>query len=201
MEGSFEWIRVLNHAGVFLDGEKTVLIDPFGIDAPDRPADIICITHGHYDHCSEEDILRCADSHTDITAPLDAVKDDLPGTWHTVEPGNIYTVQGIRIETVPAYNTNKEFHPKENNWVGYIITLKGTRVYHAGDTDRIPEMKDIQADVALLPVSGTYVMTADEAAAAFRDIGAAHGIPMHYGGGVVGTEADAARFLKSIGQK
>jgi len=194
-----DWIKVLNHASVLLEGEKLVYIDPFGIGTPDRKADIICITHAHYDHCSPEDIAACADERTDIFAPADAVKKEIAGTWHVVEPGNTYTAQGVAIETVPAYNTNKSFHPRANGWVGYIVTLNGTRVYHAGDTDRIPEMKEITADVALLPVSGTYVMTAEEAAEAFRDIGASTGIPIHYGAGVVGTEEDARRFLELIG--
>ena len=195
-----EWIHVLNHASVFLDGEKKIYIDPFGIQKPEQPADIILVTHSHYDHCSEDDIAKCADEHTDIFAPSDAVRENIPGTWYAVEPGKHYSAQGIDIETVPAYNTNKSFHPKSNNWVGFIVTLMGTRVYHAGDTYRITEMKEIKADVALLPVSGTYVMTAEEAADAFKDIGAEKGIPMHYGGGVVGTEEDAKRFLQLTSQ-
>ncbi|MCX5757844.1 MAG: MBL fold metallo-hydrolase, partial [Candidatus Hydrogenedentes bacterium] len=110
-----------------------------------------------------------------------------------IAAGERLTVEGIGIEAVPAYNTNKEFHPKKNGWIGYIVTMNDVRIYHAGDTDHIPEMKSIKADIALLPVSGTYVMTAEEAARAALDINPRIAIPMHYGT-IVGQADDAVRF-------
>jgi L-ascorbate metabolism protein UlaG (beta-lactamase superfamily) len=114
-----------------------------------------------------------------------------------IQPGEKLEIDGVIIESLPAYNVNKKFHPKDKEWMGYVITLDGVCIYHAGDTDRIPEMKDVKADVALIPVSGTYVMTADEAAEAVLDVKPAVAIPMHYGT-VVGTEKDAQRFAELL---
>ncbi len=122
----------------------------------------------------------------------------LSGNIKTVKPGDTIEVKGVKIEAVPAYNTNKEFHPKEKGWVGYIFEVDGKRIYIAGDTDYIPEMKDFKdVDIALLPVSGTYVMTADEAVQAALDIKPKVAIPMHFGK-IVGTESDAERFASSL---
>ncbi len=114
-----------------------------------------------------------------------------------VKPGDRVEVAGIGVEAVPAYNTNKKFHPREKQWVDYIFTVEGKRIYIAGDTDYIPEMRDFKADIALLPVSGTYVMTAEEAARAALDMKPGIVIPMHYGS-IVGTREDAARFKKIL---
>ncbi|HEY3346824.1 MAG TPA: MBL fold metallo-hydrolase, partial [Nitrospirota bacterium] len=115
--------------------------------------------------------------------------------FRKVAPGDKLNEKGIDIETVPAYNTNKAFHPKSNRWVGYIFTVEGERLYIAGDTDYIPEMKSIKCDIAFLPVSGTYVMTAEEAVQAAQDIKPKVAVPMHYGT-LAGTVADAERFKK-----
>jgi len=123
-----------------------------------------------------------------------AAAKKLKGDVRTVKPGESLAVKGVPIETVPAYNVNKPFHPKAAGHVGFIVTAGGQRIYHAGDTDLIPEMKDIKTDIALLPVSGTYVMTADEAAQAVDRIKPKVAIPMHYGAGVAGTKKDAERF-------
>jgi L-ascorbate metabolism protein UlaG (beta-lactamase superfamily) len=124
----------------------------------------------------------------------------LSGDVKTVQPGDRLTVNGIEIEAVPSYNTNKQFHTKDSNWVGYIFTVNGQRIYLAGDTDYIPEMKEFKADIALLPVSGTYVMTAEEAVQAALDIKPAVAIPMHYNA-IVGTEDDAQRFAEGLKRK
>jgi L-ascorbate metabolism protein UlaG (beta-lactamase superfamily) len=110
-----------------------------------------------------------------------------------VKPADTLTVQGVGIEVMPAYNTNKSFHPKANNWVGFVVEVDGERIYHAGDTDVIPEMGSVRCDIALLPVSGTYVMTAEEAANAAAQIKPKIAVPMHYGD-IVGDESDATRF-------
>jgi len=121
----------------------------------------------------------------------------LTGNIMTLAPGERREVEGITIETVPAYNTNKQFHPQSNNWLGFILTVDGVRVYHAGDTDYIPEMKNIRADIALLPVSGTYAMTAEEAAQVAILIGPKIAVPMHYASSV-GTSDDADRFAAAL---
>ncbi|MDA8324751.1 MAG: MBL fold metallo-hydrolase [Nitrospiraceae bacterium] len=181
-------------------GGKVLYTDPFKIEgsAPDKKADLVLITHEHYDHCSPEDVQKIAKDGTVIVCPADCV-GKFPAKIKTmgVKPGDRVEVAGIGVEAVPAYNTNKKFHPREKQWVGYIFTVEGKRIYIAGDTDYIPEMRDFKADIALLPVSGTYVMTAEEAARAALDMKPGIVIPMHYGS-IVGTREDAARFKEIL---
>lgn len=190
-----EHIHWLGHDTFRIAGEKIIYTDPFKIRKEDT-ADIILITHDHYDHCSPEDVRKIQGPQTVIVAPDDCAKK-LSGTIKTVKPGARITVEGIEIEAVPSYNTNKTFHPKENGWVGYIFTVSGKRIYLAGDTDHIPEMKTFRADIALLPVSGTYVMTADEAAEAALDIKPGVAVPMHFGA-IVGSDEDANKFADRL---
>lgn len=175
-------------------GGKVIYTDPFRLEGKQPKADLILITHEHYDHCSPEDVAKIAGDGTVIVAPGDCA-GKLEGNVHRVRPGDTLTEQGIRIEAVPSYNTNKNFHPRSNNWVGYIFTVEGQRIYIAGDTDHIPEMKDFRCDIALIPVSGTYVMTAEEAVKAAQDIKPKVAVPMHYGS-IVGSESDAEKFKK-----
>jgi L-ascorbate metabolism protein UlaG (beta-lactamase superfamily) len=188
-------IRWLGHDTFRIMGEKLVYTDPFKIKKQDT-ADIILITHEHYDHCSPEDVKKIQGPDTVIVAPEDCVSK-LEGNVRGVRPGDSIAIAGVVIEVVPSYNKDKKFHPKEKGWVGYVFTLLGQRIYLAGDTDYIPEMKDVRADIALLPVSGTYVMTAEEAMQAARDIRPRVAIPMHYGS-IVGSEADARRFAEGL---
>lgn len=192
-----ENIHWLGHDTFKVVGKNvTVFTDPFRLKKSDR-ADVILITHEHYDHCSPEDVKKIQTADTVIVATPDCASK-LSGDVRTVKPGDTLEVKGVKIEAVPAYNTNKQFHPKANGWVGYIFEVDGKRIYIAGDTDYIPEMKEFKnINVALLPVSGTYVMTADEAVQAALDIRPDVAIPMHYGS-IVGDQSDAERFAEKL---
>ncbi len=194
-------IHWLGHDSFLLEHGKRVCIDPFKLKKPIQ-ADLILVTHEHFDHWNMDDLKKAVDSGTTIvTIQANAGDASKLGAKKvvTVRPGDKREVEGVTVEAVPAYNLTKfrepgkVFHPKEDGKVGYIVTLGGVRFYHAGDTDAIPEMSNFKTDVALLPVSGTYVMTADEAVEAARMIKPALAIPMHYGA-IVGSEADAQRF-------
>lgn len=200
VENVFKNLRWLGHDAFLLRaGGKVVYFDPFQLGSGLPPADIICISHEHYDHCSPADVQMIQQPSTLIVAEAQSAAQ-LKGRIVSLAPGERCEEQGITIEAVPAYNTNKQFHPHANRWLGFILTVAGVRVYHAGDTDYIPEMKDIRADIALLPVSGTYVMTAEEAAQAALAIGPKIAVPMHYGA-VVGTDDDAKRFAALLAGK
>lgn len=180
----------LGHAGFRITDGTVIYIDPYGI-GHGFEADIIFVTHSHFDHCSIEDIQKVLKQDTLIVCPPDC---SVPGEIRTVSPGDSFETNDIHVDVVPAYNVEKSFHPAKSGFVGYIITVDGQKIYHAGDTDLIPEMSAIECDVALLPVSGAYVMTAKQAAAAASTITTALAIPMHYGAGVVGSIEDAETF-------
>lgn len=179
----------LGHASVKIESPTTTLyVDPWKLGKYAQRADIILLTHDHYDHYSEEDIKSVSDASTSVVAPM-ATKfvTDL------ITPGKLLNIRDVTIQAVPAYNIQKAFHPRSNGWVGYVMTLSGRRIYHPGDTDRIPEMKGLSVDVSFLPVGGTYTMDAREASQAIKDIKTTYAIPMHYGD-IVGTRKDAEEF-------
>jgi L-ascorbate metabolism protein UlaG (beta-lactamase superfamily) len=181
-------IKWLGHASFRLEGDDAIVyIDPWKLKGG-APADLVCITHSHFDHLSEEDVAKIKKDHTVIIGPPDC-RAGFGTAFREIAPGQSLTVGGVKVRAVPAYNTDKDFHPKKNNWVGFIITLDGVRVYHTGDTDSIPEMSEVETDIALVPVGGTYTMTVAQAAEALGHIKPQAAVPMHCGD-IVGTLDD-----------
>ncbi len=178
---------------------KVIYTDPFQIDEQQEKADIITISHGHFDHMSKDDIKRVIKQETNIVTSEEGAK---ALKCFSVNPGEIKDFDNVKIEGVHAYNINKfrepgkPFHPKGEGR-GFVIEADGHRIYHAGDSDAIPELKSLKADITLLPVSGIYVMTAEEAVEAVKMIKPRIAIPMHYGS-IVGSEADAFEFKKMV---
>ncbi len=190
-----EHLHWLGHDSFRIDRPAVIYLDPWKLQPGAPAADVILVSHDHYDHCSAEDVDRLRKPGTVVIAnPSAAAKLTPPVT--VIRADEETTVAGIKIRALPAYNIGKKFHPKESGHVGYHLTLAGESLYFAGDTDRIPEMKGLKCDVALLPVSGVYVMTAEEAALAAGDLRARVVIPMHYGAGVAGEPGDAERFRR-----
>ncbi len=187
-----ENITWFGHDAFKIATSKTIYLDPFELAGDLEPADIICITHDHHDHCSPEDVAKIQADQTIIFAPENC-RGKLKGDVRFVKAGDKVAANDVTIEVMPAYNVNKRFHPREAGGVGFILTVDGTRIYHAGDTDPIPEMEGLEVDIAMLPVSGVYVATAEEAVEAANKIKPQTVIPMHWGG-IVGTRADAERF-------
>ena len=197
-----EW---LGHSGFRVTvGRQRVYIDPYRV-SPDAPkADLVLLTHGHYDHFSPQDVERLTKPDTEVVAPA-AVAERLGGRVRSIAAGEELEperVRGVAVRALAAYNTSKRntdghvFHPREAGGVGYDLNVRGERLYHAGDTDVIPEMDQVHGvDLALLPVSGTYVMTAGEAAEAARRIQPRMAVPMHWGE-LIGTRDDAETFLR-----
>ena len=192
----------LGHDGFRIQNGQVIYIDPFKIEGGGPKADILLVSHEHSDHCSPDDLNKVVSANTVIVAHSQS-KSELGKLkvkeLKIIKPGDKLAVGDVGIEAVPAYNVNKfrepgkPFHPKEDGKLGFIVTVKGVKIYHTGDTDHIPEMKNIRADIALLPVSGTYVMTAKEAAEAAATINPKFAIPMHYGA-IVGDRNDAETF-------
>lgn len=195
-----EGITINCHSSIKIQRDKTIYIDPFRIKTVFHDADYIFITHSHYDHFDTKDILKVAKIDTVfVTVPETKSSLELLGIPEgqiiTVEPNNKYEVEDIKFETVPAYNESKKFHPKENNWVGYVIELNGVKYYIAGDTDNIKEIQNIKCDIAFLPIGGEFTMNAKEAADLANKIDAQVIIPIHYGE-LVGTKEDLDKFLE-----
>lgn len=197
-----ENIEVLCHSSIKINKGKVIYIDPFKIDKNYNDADIIFITHDHYDHYSKEDIEKVRKDSTIVVATKDVIDKLLEDGFNQdkvkiVYPNNLYMLDKINFETIPAYNTNKQFHPKENGWVGYILEIEGIKYYIAGDTDITEENRKVKCDVAFVPVGGTYTMDFKEAAELVNEIKPKIAVPTHYGS-IVGTKQDGPEFIKLL---
>ncbi len=186
-------------AAVRIEGDKILYVDPYRLGSVKQDADIILLTHSHGDHLSLPDIAKIAKQNTVFVCPKDErCLSALKGkNVKTVAPGDKLELGGVRVAAVPAYNLNKPYHPKSNSWVGYVVQIGDRRFHFAGDTDLIPEMKDIEADIAFLPVGGKYTMNATEAAEAAKMIKAKYFVPYHGGGTTVGSKEDIETFCAS----
>jgi L-ascorbate metabolism protein UlaG (beta-lactamase superfamily) len=189
-------IHWLGHASFRIeDGARQIYVDPWKLSGEHPKADVIFLTHAHYDHFSIEDIAKIKKEGTVYFAPKD-VAYQLKGTVIAVVPGEVYNVGDLKVRTIHAYNIDKKYHPKQSNWVGYVISLStGQRIYHSGDTDFTPEMRTVVTEFALLPCGGTYTMNAKEAAEAANVFKPQALIPMHWGD-IVGSKADAEEVKK-----
>lgn len=201
----FKGVKItwLGHDGFMIqDGAERLVIDPFKLSR-DAKADYVLLSHEHFDHCNADDLKKVLKQETVVVAPQSCngeLSKVSPKEIKTVKPGDTVKVGSFEVRAIPAYNTNKyrepgkHFHPKQDGKVGYVLKTKsGVSIYHTGDSDVIPEMENLAPDVALVPVSGTYVMTVDEAVGAVTKIKPKVAIPMHYGA-IVGTVADAEKF-------
>jgi len=199
-------IKWLGHSGFLIKNSKIIYIDPFKISGDSEKADLICITHSHYDHCSLEDIHKIVKEGTRIIMPADCQSKinrfDIPMKIEIIDEGKEIDISGdgIKISAFPAYNINKLFHTREMGGLGYLIKMKEVMIYHSGDTDVIPEMQKLtgyhqegKQFIALLPVGGRFTMSAEEAVEAAKIIKPNLAIPMHYGT-IIGSEEDAKEF-------
>jgi L-ascorbate metabolism protein UlaG (beta-lactamase superfamily) len=202
VQNIMEGVSHLIHAAIRIEKEKVIYIDPFRIDGEPHDADIIFCTHDHFDHLSPKDIekVKKEGNQTTLVVPLKKAKKfkkyDLKEVL-PVEPNNRYEADGIVFETVPSYNIDKKFHKKKENHVGFLLNLKDAVYYIAGDTDYIPEMETVKADVVFLPVGGTYTANAGEAAKAANKIAPKVAVPIHFGS-VVGNINDAREFIENL---
>ena len=185
--------------------EGTVIyLDPLGIEGNPGDADLILVTHSHYDHFSTADIAKIRKDSTKLVIPS-SMKGDMEKNgfglqdYLSMEAGDMISAAGIHIRAVPAYNKLKPFHPRRNGWIGYVLTVDGTRIYVAGDTDALKENTSIECDIAMVPIGGTYTMNPREAAAFINSLKPAIVIPTHYGS-IVGKPADADEFERHVDQ-
>jgi len=199
-------LKWLGHAGFLIRNKKIIYIDPYNIKGDLEPADIILITHSHYDHCSFPDMRKIVKEGTRIVASAGCqskiTKFNVPIKIELIEPGDELNLGDIKICAFPAYNIDKHFHPKDESWVGYVIKMDNVVIYHSGDTDLIPEMQKLTGHkqsgkefVALLPVGGRFTMNAEEAAEAAKLIKPTLAIPMHWGA-IIGGVDDAKEFIE-----
>ena len=199
------FITINTHSSIRLETKRgtVVYVDPYGFETEPHDADLILVTHTHFDHFSPEDIAKVRTPNTAFVMPATSMGDFMRAGYMNetaafLVPGeHAMPVPGIEVETVPAYNVSKGFHPEDNSWLGYVIVVDDLRVYVAGDTDDLPENRSINCDIALVPVGGTYTMDAAEAAAFVNALAPVVAIPEHYGT-VAGSPEDGKRFASMV---
>lgn len=200
-----ENINVLCHSAIRLEiDNKIIYIDPYSLTSNANDADLIFITHDHYDHFSIEDIKKVEKSNTIFIIPESMLENAIKSGIKEnriikIKPNQNYKYENLKIETIPAYNVNKKFHPKENNWVGYLIEYNNVVYYIAGDTDITNENKKVKCDIAFVPIGGTYTMNYKEAAKLINEIKPKFVVPIHYGK-IVGTKQDVLNFEKLLNE-
>lgn len=198
---SYDQIQINEHSSIRIGGTKAVYFDPFKVGTEPHDADVICFTHSHYDHFEPESVARVRRPDTVFVAPADMEEQlkDLAdeGRRHLLAPGDRLELDGLTITAVPAFNALKPFHPRRHHWLGYLLEMDGVCYYVAGDTDAVKELRTIKCDVALVPVGGTYTMTAKEAAGLINEIRPQAAIPTHYGS-IVGAPEDGETFRRLV---
>lgn len=196
----YEEVEVLTHSSIKINGQKTVYFDPYEVREDYHDADLVFVTHEHFDHYSPADIRKVAKEDTWLILP-ESMKgqEDKAGGLETkfIQPGGTMELKGLMVKAVPAYNRLKPFHPKSKGWVGYLVTM-GTVVYYiAGDTDVTTENQKISCDVALVPVGGKFTMDYKDAAKLVNTIKPRIAIPTHYGS-VAGSPQDGQNFKRLV---
>lgn len=194
-------ITINCHSSIKITDNKIIYFDPYKINDNYKDADIIFITHDHYDHFDVDSINKIIKDDTILVIPDKMNVENLleinSKNIVKVLPNKTYDIRGYKIETIPSYNINKNFHPKENNWVGYIITINNERIYVAGDTDITSENKKVKCDIALVPIGGKFTMNYNEAAEFINLIKPKTVIPTHYAE-IIGSKIDGENFKKLI---
>ena len=190
-------IRIVSASGT------VIYADPLEIEGKPEDADLILITHSHYDHFSPADIAKIRKDSTKFVIPS-SMKDEMEKnridmySYLCMEPGDMINAAGIYVRAVPAYNKLKPFHPRRNGWIGYVLTVADVKIYIAGDTDALKENTSIECDIAMIPIGGTYTMNPREAASFINDLKPPVVIPTHYGS-IVGKPSDVVEFEKNVG--
>lgn len=204
-------LRLITHSCVRLEssGGFVIYLDPYDLPSAPHDADAVLVTHDHFDHFSHEDIAKVAKaakaerSSTELVVPTSlaerAAELGMRKVVTCAPGGSVELAPGVTAQAMRAYNIGKDFHPRANNWLGYVVTLDGVRYFHMGDTDQNPDNEQVSCDVLLIPVGGTYTMTAEEAVPCALSIRPKVAVPMHYGT-VAGSPEDGARFAKLLQQ-
>ena len=195
-------ITVNCQSSIKITGKKVIYFDPLKLESKEKDADFMFSTHAHCDHVSKDDILKIKNEGTKIIGPRDILEDCLKLGFKenniiTVVPNERKIIENISFKTVPAYNKIKNFHPKQNNWVGYVITINQVTYYIMGDTDALEENQNINCDIVFSPIGGKYTMDSKEAAQFINILNPKKVIPIHYGL-IVGTKNDLEEFKKLV---